>query len=195
MISRFRKQWICQHMVRKVRYRSFLTSVFQLNRVVNPHQQWTNHKLFIFTKKSHSNELYHSSSSWAFLTHGKWKQIQTSIKYDFTHSTTCCSKRQRLKKKHSNAILHQVSKHESDKALTNLGFLKLSTNISGNYSPEYNPDTESATLSLTTIFSKKADDIIIKDIQSSQLHHSGLKIVVLCTWTMSVLHKRCFSIC
>lgn len=90
-------------------------------------------------------------------------------------------KTSKRKKTHSNAILHQVPNHESDKALTNLGFFKLSTNISGNYSPGYNPDTESATLSLTTIFSKKADDIIIKDIQSSQLHHSGLKIVFLCT--------------
>lgn len=128
-------------------------------------------------------------NTWKMKTDPNIDKIRFHTQYNLLLKTS------KTKKKHSNAILHQDSKHESDKALTNLGFLKLSTNISGNYSPMYNPDTESATLSLTTIFSKKADDIIIKDIQSSQLHHSGLKIVVLCTWTMSVLHTRCFSIC
>lgn len=128
-------------------------------------------------------------NTWKMKTDPNIDKIRFHTQYNLLLKTS------KTKKSHSNAILHQVSKHESDKALTNLGFLKLSTNISGNYSPMYNPDTESATLSLTTIFSKKADDIIIKDIQSSQLHHSGLKIVALCTWTMSVLHTRCLSIC
>lgn len=128
-------------------------------------------------------------NTWKMKTDPNIDKIRFHTQYNLLLKTS------KTLKKHSNAILLQVSNNESDKALTNLGFLKLSTNISGNYSPRYNPDTESATLSLTTIFSKKTDDIIIKDIKSSQLHQSGLKIVFLCTWTMSVLHTRCFRFC